>query len=122
RRDTRSSFATVEEAMEQIRQGRMVVVVDDEHRENEGDLVMAAQFVTPEAVNFMAKEARGLVCLALTPERCDELELPLMAAKNEAPLETAFTISIEAAEGVSTGISAHDRARTVQVAIDPGSG
>ena len=93
----------------------MVVVCDDEDRENEGDLVMAAQFVTPEAINFMAKEARGLICLALTPERCDELGLDLMAAKNESPFETAFTVSIEAREGVTTGISAADRART-----DPG--
>jgi 3,4-dihydroxy 2-butanone 4-phosphate synthase / GTP cyclohydrolase II len=84
--------------------------------------VLAAQFATPESVNFMAKEARGLICLALTPERCDELGLDLMAAKNEEPLQTAFTVSIEAAEGVTTGISAHDRARTVQVAIDPHSG
>ncbi|HZK15308.1 MAG TPA: bifunctional 3,4-dihydroxy-2-butanone-4-phosphate synthase/GTP cyclohydrolase II [Solirubrobacterales bacterium] len=113
------SFAPVEEAIEEIRRGRMIVVCDDEDRENEGDLVMAAQFATPEAINFMAKEARGLICLALTGARCNELDLPLMAAKNEAPLETAFTVSIEAAEGVSTGISAHDRARTVQVAIDP---
>src|SRR5205807_9856525 len=108
-------------AIEDIRQGRMVVVVDDENRENEGDLTMAAQFVTPEAVNFMAKEGRGLICLALTPDRCDELGLDLMAAKNESAFETAFTVSIEAREGVSTGISAHDRARTVQVAIDPRS-
>src|SRR5690606_8551148 len=106
----------------EIRRGRMIVVCDDEDRENEGDLVMAAQFVTPEAINFMAKEARGLICLTLTGERCDELGLELMAAKNEAPLQTAFTVSIEAAEGVTTGISAHDRARTVQVAIDPSSG
>ena len=84
----------------------MVVVCDGEDRENEGDLVLAAQFATPEAINFMAKEARGLICLALTPERCDELGLDLMAAKNEAPLQTAFTVSIEAAEGVTTGISA----------------
>ena len=97
----------------------MVVVCDGEDRENEGDLVMAAQFATPEAVNFMAKHARGLICLALTPERCDELGLDLMAAKNESPLETAFTVTIEAVDGVTTGISAHDRARTVQVAIDP---
>src|SRR3712207_1678563 len=82
---------------------------------------MAAQFVTPEAINFMAKEARGLICLALTPERCEELGLELMAAKNESPFETAFTVSVEAREGVTTGISAHDRARTVQVAIDPRS-
>jgi 3,4-dihydroxy 2-butanone 4-phosphate synthase / GTP cyclohydrolase II len=117
-----SPFATIEEAIEEIRRGRMVVVCDGEDRENEGDLVLAAQFATPESVNFMAKEARGLICLALTPERCDELGLDLMAAKNEEPLQTAFTVSIEAAEGVTTGISAHDRARTVQVAIDPHSG
>jgi 3,4-dihydroxy 2-butanone 4-phosphate synthase/GTP cyclohydrolase II len=118
--DTRV-FSPVEEAIEDIRAGRMVVVCDDEDRENEGDLVMAAQFVTPEAINFMAKEARGLICLALTPERCDQLGLDLMAAKNESPFETAFTVSIEAREGVSTGISAADRARTIQVAIDPAS-
>ena len=100
----------------------MVVVCDGEDRENEGDLVMAAQFATPEAVNFMAKEARGLICLALTAERCEKLGLNLMAAKNEAPLQTAFTVTIEAAGGVSTGISAHDRAHTIQVAIDPNSG
>jgi 3,4-dihydroxy 2-butanone 4-phosphate synthase / GTP cyclohydrolase II len=113
------SFASIEEAIEDVRRGRMVVVCDGEDRENEGDLVMAAQFATPEAVNFMAMHARGLICLALTPERCDELGLDLMAAKNESPLETAFTVTIEAAEGVTTGISAADRARTVQVAIDP---
>jgi 3,4-dihydroxy 2-butanone 4-phosphate synthase / GTP cyclohydrolase II len=118
---TRTPFATVEEALEDVRRGRMVVVCDGEDRENEGDLVLAGQFATPEAINFMAKEARGLICLALEPRRCDELGLDLMAAKNEAPLETAFTVSIEAAEGVTTGISAHDRARTVQVAIDPRS-
>jgi 3,4-dihydroxy 2-butanone 4-phosphate synthase / GTP cyclohydrolase II len=117
----RSPFSTVEEALEEIRRGRMVVVCDGEDRENEGDLVMAAQFATPEAVNFMAKEGRGLICLALTPERCEQLGLKLMAAKNEAPLQTAFTVTIEASEGVSTGISAHDRAHTVQVAIDPHS-
>ena len=112
-------FATVEEAIEDIRAGRMVVVCDDEDRENEGDLTMAAQFATPEAINFMAKEGRGLICLALTPDRCDELGLDLMAAKNESPFETAFTVSIEARDGVTTGISAADRARTIQVAIDP---
>jgi 3,4-dihydroxy 2-butanone 4-phosphate synthase/GTP cyclohydrolase II len=116
---TGARFATIEEAIEDIRQGKMVVVVDDENRENEGDLTMAAQFVTPEAINFMAKEGRGLICLALTPERCDELGLDLMAAKNESAFETAFTVSIEARSGVSTGISAADRARTIQVAIDP---
>src|SRR4051812_28800910 len=115
-------FASIEEAIEDIRRGQMVVVCDGEDRENEGDLVMAAQFATPEAINFMAKEARGLICLALTGERCEQLGLRLMAAKNEAPLQTAFTVTIEAAEGVSTGISAHDRAHTVQVAIDPHSG
>jgi 3,4-dihydroxy 2-butanone 4-phosphate synthase/GTP cyclohydrolase II len=118
-RPSDSPFATVEEAIEEVRRGRMVVVCDGEDRENEGDLVMAAQFATPEAVNFMAKEARGLICLALTPVRTDELGLDLMAAKNESPLETAFTVTIEAAEGVTTGISAHDRAHTIQVAIDP---
>ena len=115
----KSPFATIEEAIEDIRQGKMVVVCDDEDRENEGDLTMAAQFVTPESVNFMAKEGRGLICLALTPERCDELGLNLMAAKNESSFETPFTVSIEARTGVSTGISAADRARTIQVAIDP---
>ena len=114
-------FATIEEALEDIRQGRMVVVVDDENRENEGDLTIAAQFVTPEAINFMATHGRGLICLALTGERCDELGLNLMAAKNETAFETAFTVAIEAREGVTTGISAADRARTIQVAIDPRS-
>jgi len=111
-------FSTIEEALEDVRAGRMVVVCDAEDRENEGDLTLAAQFATPEAVNFMAKEGRGLICLALTPEKCDELGLDLMAAKNESPFQTAFTVSIEAREGISTGISAHDRARTIQVAID----
>jgi 3,4-dihydroxy 2-butanone 4-phosphate synthase / GTP cyclohydrolase II len=114
-----SRFSTIEEAIEDIRAGKIVVVCDDEDRENEGDLTMAAQFVTPEAINFMAKEARGLICLALTPERCDELGLDLMAAKNETQFQTAFTVSVEAREGVTTGISAADRARTIQVAIDP---
>jgi 3,4-dihydroxy 2-butanone 4-phosphate synthase/GTP cyclohydrolase II len=116
---TTAPFATIEEAIQDIRQGRMVVVCDDENRENEGDLTIAAQFVTPEAINFMAKEGRGLICLALTPDRCDELGLDLMAAKNESAFETAFTVSIEARTGVSTGISAADRAHTIQVAIDP---
>jgi 3,4-dihydroxy 2-butanone 4-phosphate synthase/GTP cyclohydrolase II len=116
-----SPFSTIEEALEDVRAGRMVVVCDAEDRENEGDLTLAAQFATPEAVNFMAKEGRGLICLALTPDRCDELGLDLMAAKNESPFQTAFTVSVEAREGVTTGISAHDRAHTIQVAIDPGS-
>ncbi len=116
---TTTPFATIEEAIEDIRQGRMVVVCDDEDRENEGDLTMAAQFVTPEAINFMAKEGRGLICLSLTPERCDELGLDLMVAKNESAFETPFTVSVEARDGVTTGISAADRAHTIQVAIDP---
>jgi 3,4-dihydroxy 2-butanone 4-phosphate synthase/GTP cyclohydrolase II len=114
-------FSTIEDAIEDIRDGKMVVVCDAEDRENEGDLTLAGQFATPEAVNFMAKEGRGLVCLALEPQRCDDLGLDLMAAKNESPFQTAFTVSIEAREGVTTGISAHDRARTIQVAIDPRS-
>ena len=114
-------FASVAEAIDDIRSGRMVVVCDDENRENEGDLTMAAQFATPEAINFMAKEGRGLICLALTPERCEEMGLDLMAAKNESAFETAFTVSVEAREGVTTGISAADRAHTIQVAIDPES-
>jgi 3,4-dihydroxy 2-butanone 4-phosphate synthase/GTP cyclohydrolase II len=117
-----SPFATIEEAIEEIRAGRFVVVCDDADRENEGDLTIAAQFVTPEAVNFMATHGRGLICLCLTPERCDELGLRQMTDMNETPYGTAFTVSIEAREGVSTGISAHDRAHTIQVAIDPSSG
>jgi 3,4-dihydroxy 2-butanone 4-phosphate synthase / GTP cyclohydrolase II len=118
---TQTPFATIEEAIDDIRRGKMVVVCDDQNRENEGDLTLAAQFATPEAVNFMAKEGRGLICLALTSDRCEQLGLNLMAAKNEAPLQTAFTVSVEAREGVTTGISAADRAHTVQVAIDPTS-
>jgi 3,4-dihydroxy 2-butanone 4-phosphate synthase/GTP cyclohydrolase II len=120
--EERSVFATVPEAIEDIRAGKFIVVVDDEDRENEGDLTIAAQFVTPDAVNFMATHGRGLICLCLTPERCDELGLRQMTDQNETPFRTAFTVSIEAREGVSTGISAHDRAHTIQVAIDPGSG
>jgi len=119
---TSSPFSTIEEAIEDVREGKMVVVCDAEDRENEGDLTLAAQFATPETVNFMATHGRGLICLALTPDRCDELGLDLMAAKNETRFETAFTIAIEAREGVTTGISANDRARTIQVAIDPSSG
>ncbi|HEV2770660.1 MAG TPA: bifunctional 3,4-dihydroxy-2-butanone-4-phosphate synthase/GTP cyclohydrolase II [Solirubrobacteraceae bacterium] len=118
---TSAPYATVEEAIEEVRAGRMVVVVDDEDRENEGDLMLAAQFATPDAINFMATHGRGLICLALTPERCDELELDLMPAKNESAFQTAFTITVEAREGVTTGISAADRARTIQVAVDPRS-
>src|SRR6476469_7534048 len=118
---TASPFATLDEAIQNNRSGRFVVVVDDADRENEGDLTAAAQFVTPEAIAFMATHGRGLICLCLTPERCDELELRPMTDHNETPLGTDFTVSIEAREGVSTGISAHDRARPIQVAIDPGS-
>jgi 3,4-dihydroxy 2-butanone 4-phosphate synthase/GTP cyclohydrolase II len=118
---TNPPFSTIEDAIEDIRDGKMVVVCDAEDRENEGDLTMAAQFVTPDAINFMATHGRGLICLALTGDRCDELGLDLMAAKNESPFQTAFTVSIEAREGITTGISAHDRAHTVQVAIDPSS-
>ena len=119
---TKSPFSTIDEAIEEIRRGKMVVVCDDEDRENEGDVVMAAQFVTPEAINFMTKEARGFICLALTPERCVELGLNLMTAKNESHMQTPFTVTIEAREGVTTGVSAHDRAHTIQVAIDSRSG
>ena len=115
------TFASIEDAIEDVRNGKLVVVVDDPNRENEGDLVIAAQFATPEAINFMATHARGLICLCLTEERCDELELRQMTDHNEAPLGTAFTVSVEAREGVTTGISAADRSRTIQVAIDPKS-
>jgi 3,4-dihydroxy 2-butanone 4-phosphate synthase/GTP cyclohydrolase II len=117
-----SPFATIEEAIEDIREGKFVVVVDAPDRENEGDLTIAAQFCTPDAVNFMATHARGLICLCLTEERCDELGLRMMTDRNETPFGTAFTVSIEAREGISTGISAHDRSRTIQVAVDPSHG
>jgi 3,4-dihydroxy 2-butanone 4-phosphate synthase/GTP cyclohydrolase II len=120
--DTQAPFATIEEAIDDIRQGKLVVVVDAADRENEGDLTIAAQFATPEAINFMATHGRGLVCLCLTEERCDELGLRPMTDNNETPYETAFTIAIEAREGVTTGISAADRAHTIQVAIDPTKG
>src|ERR671922_2935648 len=116
---TETPFATIDEALEDIRQGKMVVVVDAADRENEGDLTIAAQFATPEAINFMAMHGRGLICLCLTEERCEELALRPMTDRNETPFGTAFTISIEAREGISTGISAHDRSRTIQTAIDP---
>ncbi len=109
-------------AIEALKLGGMVILVDDEDRENEGDLVLAASLVTPEAINFMAKHARGLICLSLEASRVAELELPMMAPRNQSPKGTAFTVSIEAREGVSTGISAHDRAHTIQVAVDPSKG
>src|SRR3981189_2856615 len=117
--DTRFGFATVEEAVEQIRQGRMIVLVDDEDRENEGDLTLAAEKITPEAINFMAKFGRGLICLALTEQRCDELNLPLMSPINTSVHGTAFCEAIDAKVGVTTGISASDRAITILTAIDP---
>jgi 3,4-dihydroxy 2-butanone 4-phosphate synthase/GTP cyclohydrolase II len=116
-----SAFTDVPTAIEEIRAGRMIVVVDDEDRENEGDLTMAAEKITPEAINFMAKFGRGLICLAMTPERLDYLHIGPMTRENTSPYGTAFYESVEAREGVTTGISAHDRARTIQVAIDPAS-
>jgi 3,4-dihydroxy 2-butanone 4-phosphate synthase / GTP cyclohydrolase II len=120
--ETTTLFATIEDAIEDIRQGKFVVVVDAADRENEGDLTIAAQFATPEAINFMATHARGLICLCLTEERCDELGLRQMAENNETPLQTAFTVSIEARDGVTTGISAQDRSVTIQIAVDPTKG
>ena len=114
-----SIISPISEIIADIKAGRMVILVDEEDRENEGDLVLAAQFVTPEAVNFMAKHGRGLICLTLTEARCNQLNLPLMVRDNRSPHGTNFTLSIEAATGVTTGISAHDRARTVQVAAAP---
>jgi 3,4-dihydroxy 2-butanone 4-phosphate synthase/GTP cyclohydrolase II len=113
-------LSAIDEIVEDARNGRMFILVDDEGRENEGDLVIPAQFATPEAINFMAKHGRGLICLSMTRERCETLGLKLMSADNASRHQTAFTVSIEAREGISTGISAADRARTVQVAIDPG--
>src|SRR5919202_82753 len=114
-------LSPADEIIEEAKAGRMFVLVDDEDRENEGDLVIPAQFCDAAAVNFMAKHGRGLICLAMTRARCEELGLPLMAQGNESRHRTAFTVSIEAREGVTTGISAADRARTVEVAIDPRS-
>jgi 3,4-dihydroxy 2-butanone 4-phosphate synthase/GTP cyclohydrolase II len=114
-----SPFASIEAAIEHFREGRFVIIVDDEDRENEGDLAIAAEKVTPQAINFMARHGRGLICLAMTEERCDELRLPLMVEDNTSPFGTAFTVSIEARGKVTTGISAADRAATVLTAIDP---
>jgi 3,4-dihydroxy 2-butanone 4-phosphate synthase/GTP cyclohydrolase II len=116
---TTSPFAPIEEAIERFRQGRMVIIVDDEDRENEGDLAIAAEKATPAAINFMAKHGRGLICLTMTEERCDELDLPLMVRDNTSPFGTAFTVSIEARGKITTGISAADRAATILTAIDP---
>src|SRR5687767_3494535 len=112
----------VEKAIADIKAGRMVILVDDEKRENEGDLCIAAEKVTPEAINFMAMHGRGLICLAMKPEECDRLGLPMMVQKNRSPLTTAFTASIEARKGVTTGISAADRSHTIKVAMDEDSG
>ena len=112
-------MTTLERALENLRQGKMVILVDDEDRENEGDLVLAAEKVTPEAINFMVTHARGLVCMPMDPQRIAQLELPMMTPHNRSPKQTAFTVSIEAKEGVTTGISAQDRARTVSVAVNP---
>jgi 3,4-dihydroxy 2-butanone 4-phosphate synthase/GTP cyclohydrolase II len=116
-RSSQSALASIPEIVEELRAGRMVVLVDEEDRENEGDLVLAAEHVTPEAINFMAKHGRGLICLTLTEDRCRQLNLPLMVSANRSVHGTNFTVSIEAAEGVTTGISAADRARTVSVAV-----
>ncbi|CZF81622.1 bifunctional 3,4-dihydroxy-2-butanone-4-phosphate synthase/GTP cyclohydrolase II [Grimontia marina] len=112
-------ISSAEEIIEDIRQGRMVILMDDEDRENEGDLIIAAEKITPEAINFMATYGRGLICLTMTKDRCQRLGLPLMVSDNNAQFSTAFTVSIEAAEGVTTGISAADRARTVEAAVAP---
>ena len=121
KQDSAVPISSVEDIVAEIQAGRMVILVDEEDRENEGDLVMAAQHVTPEAINFMARFGRGLICLTLTRERCEFLKLPPMAVRNGTVYSTAFTVSIEAAEGVTTGISAADRARTIQVAVHPKS-
>ena len=113
------SFAPISDILDDLRAGRMVVIVDDEDRENEGDLIMAAEKVTPSDINFMVTHARGLVCLSLTSERCRQLNLPLMVSDNRSPYQTNFTVSIEAAEGVTTGISAYDRALTIRTAVRP---
>jgi len=110
-------ISAIQDIIDDLRLGKMVILIDEEDRENEGDLVLAADFVTPEAINFMATHGRGLICLTLTEERCHQLDLPLMVSANRAPLGTNFTLSIEAASGVTTGISAGDRARTIQVAV-----
>ena len=112
-------FDEIEDALKEISAGRFVILVDDEDRENEGDLVLAAEMITPEAVNFMAKHARGLICLALTPERADELQLHPQASENTAPFGTAFTVSIDAGRDITTGISAADRSTTIRMAVDP---
>ena len=117
----KSPFARIEEALTELKAGRMVILMDDEDRENEGDLVIAAEHVTAQSINFMSKFGRGLICLPMSEAKIDQLGLPMMALQNRSPFRTAFTVSIEAAAGVSTGISAQDRAQTIRVAIDPAS-
>src|SRR5437773_10405051 len=116
---TKTPFARIDEAVEAIRAGQMIIIVDDADRENEGDLTIAAEKITPEAINFMARYGRGLICLSMTPERLDELEIPLMVSQNTSRFETAFCVPIEAKGRTTTGISAADRAATVLAAIDP---
>src|SRR2546425_614717 len=118
-RRSKSPFARIDDAVTAIRAGRIVIVVDDEGRENEGDLTIAAEKVTPEANNFMARNGRGLICLSMTPERLDELDIPLMVSQNSSRFDTGFCVTIEAKHRTSTGISASDRAATVLTAIDP---
>src|ERR1700756_5150562 len=118
-RNRNGPFAAIEDAIAAVRAGKMVIIVDDEDRENEGDLAIAAEKITPEAINFMAQHGRGLICLAMTPERLDELEIPLMVSNNSSRFETAFCVTIDAKEGTTTGISAADRAATVLKAVHP---
>ncbi|MBL7544360.1 MAG: 3,4-dihydroxy-2-butanone-4-phosphate synthase [Bdellovibrionaceae bacterium] len=115
------TFHSIQDILADFKKGRMVILVDDEDRENEGDIIIAADFITPEAINFMSKHARGLICLAMHPQQVDRLQLPQMVSedRNSSPNKTAFTVSIEASSGVTTGISAHDRAHTVKVACNP---
>src|SRR4051812_36022383 len=114
-----SPFARIEDAVEAVRRGKMIIIVDDADRENEGDLMIAAEKATPEAINFMARHGRGLICLSMTPERLDALDIPLMVSQNSSRFDTAFCVPIEAKHRTSTGISAADRAATVLTAIDP---
>ena len=122
RQDQENNFSSIEDAMEDVRQGKMIIIVDDEDRENEGDLMIASEKVTPQAINFMAKYGRGLICLALTDERTRELGLSMMVEDNESAFETPFTVSIDAREGITTGISASDRSITIQTAINSQAG
>lgn len=117
--DDQLQFCSVEEAVEEIRQGRMIIVTDDPGRENEADLIIAAEFATPEAINFMATHARGLICAPLSPERADTLQLPLMTSVNRENMSTAFTVSVDAAHDITTGISAGERSLTIRTLADP---